>query len=94
MLNFVGDKITFVKSNRVSGVSNKTNKEYDFGQITVSDGLESMTLPCNPTVAESAMTKFTRGEKVIIVIDAKLDNFDNVRFEVCDIKPVISQKTA
>lgn len=86
-MNFVGDKITYVKSNRVSGVSKKTQKDYDFGQLTVSDGLESMTLPCNPTVAESAVNKFTRGEKVVITIDAKLDNFDNVRFEVCDIKP-------
>lgn len=86
MLKFEGKEIIFVKSNRVKGVSQKNQKEYDFGQLTVSDGLESMQLPCEPVLAEKASNQFKRGDKILITVDAVLNNYDRVDFSVTDLR--------
>lgn len=82
------NQLTFVRSERIKGVSKKTGNDYDIANVTISDGLESIKLPVEPILFESeSFANLRKGDKVTVVIDAK-ERFNNINFVVISVTPL------
>lgn len=77
--------LVFIRSERNKGYSEKSKKDYDFANITLSDGLESMKLDIVPELAEQCQTAFKKGEKVVITVDISESN-NRTKFVVSEVK--------
>lgn len=82
------NQLTFVRSERIKGVSKKTGNDYDIANVTISDGLESIKLSVEPILFESeSFANLRKGDKVTVVIDAK-ERFNNINFVVISVTPI------
>lgn len=66
------EPLIFVRSERIQG-ENKEGKPYDFGNVTFSDGFESVTLPIDKEKVLSLNQIFKKGDKVNIVVDVQMN---------------------
>lgn len=82
------NQLTFVRSERIKGVSKRTGNDYDIANVTISDGLESIKLSVEPILFESeSFANLRKGDKVTVVIDAK-ERFNNINFVVISVTPI------
>lgn len=82
------NQLTFVRSQRIRGVSKKTGNDYDIATVTISDGLESIKLSVDPVLFESeSFANLRKGDKVTVVIDAQ-EGFNGVNFVVISVTQV------
>ncbi|PJO44011.1 hypothetical protein, partial [Lysinibacillus xylanilyticus] len=65
--------------------SEKSKKDYDFANITLSDGLESLKIDIVPELAEQYQNTFKKGDNVVITIDMTESN-NRLKFVVTDVK--------
>lgn len=79
------NKLTFVRSERIQGVSQKNGKDYDIGTITISDGLESIKLPLDTKLFNvEHFLNLRKGDNVTVVIDAE-EQYNRVNFVVISV---------
>lgn len=61
-------EFVFIRAERIEGISSKTNKPYDIGKLTVSDGLESFDMDINPNLVPM-LGHITKGDKVKLNVE-------------------------
>jgi len=77
--------LIFIRAERNKGYSEKSKKDYDFANITLSDGLESLKMDIVPELAEQYKNSFKKGDNVVITVDvSELNN--RARFVVTEVK--------
>lgn len=85
------NQLTFVRSERIKGVSQKTGKDYDLAFVTISDGLESLKLPLEPSLTDSdSFKQLRKGDGVTVVIDL-VDQFNRINFVVISVVATIKK---
>lgn len=77
--------LVFIRAERNKGYSEKKQKDYDFANITLSDGLESLKVDINPELVEHCHSAFKKGDKVAITVDITEMNSRTV-FVVTEVK--------
>ncbi|PJO44101.1 hypothetical protein [Lysinibacillus xylanilyticus] len=77
--------LKFIRAERNKGYSEKSKKDYDFANITLSDGLESLKIDIVPELAEQYQNTFKKGDNVVITIDMTESN-NRLKFVVTDVK--------
>lgn len=77
--------LVFIRTERNKGYSEAKKKDYDFANITLSDGLESMKIDIVPELAEQYQNVFKKGEKVVITVDMSESN-NRLKFVVTEVK--------
>lgn len=77
--------LVFIRAERNRGYSEKSKKDYDFANITLSDGLESLKVDIEPELAERCQGAFKKGDNVVITVDISEMN-NRARFVVTDVK--------
>ena len=80
-------KLLFVGANRVKGTSKKTNAEYDFANIEVSDGIGSFELPLEVHLAETLNRDLARGQEIKVRVDIR-KQFGKFQIIVDDVVPL------
>lgn len=90
---FIGEKLVFIRHQHRAGISAKTNKEYEFANVTLSDGLESFTLDVDLSVVKK-FEDFRRGDKVVVTLDAVEGFGNNISFVVSNIDLSIDKSKA
>lgn len=85
---FITEKtVKFVKHNYQNGISQKSGKPYEFGNITYSDGLESIKLNIKPTPQfVGKLDTFVRGDDVYLVLEPQEGFNDSIEFVVTDVR--------
>lgn len=83
-----GEGLIYVKHEHRAGVS-KDGRDYEFANVTLSDGLESFPLPLDFTVVP-VFEKMNRGDSVDLLID--LDIGFNNRVNLLVKSATLSQK--
>lgn len=79
------NQLTFVRSERIKGTSKKTGNDYDLANVTISDGLESLKLPLEPSLCENEnFQNLRKGDAVTVVIDL-VERFNRVDFVVISV---------
>lgn len=79
--------LVFIRSERNKGYSEKSKKDYDFANITLSDGLESLKMDIVPELAEQYQNSFKKGDNVVITVDISESN-NRTKFIVSEVKKV------
>ena len=79
--------LVFIRSERNKGYSEKSKKDYDFANITLSDGLESLKMDIVPELAEQYQNSFKKGDNVVINVDISESN-NRTKFIVSEVKKV------
>ncbi|MEK5234092.1 hypothetical protein MHB42_20600 [Lysinibacillus sp. FSL K6-0232] len=77
--------LVFIRAERNKGYSEKSKKDYDFANITLSDGLESLKVDIQPELVEQCQTLYKKGDNVVITVDITEVN-NRARFIVTKIK--------
>lgn len=81
-----GDNLIFIRAERVNGVKAETGREYDFGFITVSDGLESVKMSIEPSLVETQGIKsLKKGDKIKITVDV-VERSNRLNFVVSNVE--------
>jgi len=75
--------LVFIRAERNKGYSEKSKKDYDFANITLSDGLESLKMDITPDLV--ANLDFRKGDKVVITVDVSESN-NRTKFMVTEVK--------
>lgn len=75
--------LIFIRHDRIQGTNDKGNN-YDFANVTLSDGLESFTLGLDLSILPMVQN-FRRGDNVLLTVDLQ-NQGRNVRLIVSDIK--------
>jgi hypothetical protein len=83
-------KLIFVSATRLKG-TNKNGNDYDFANIEVSDGIGSLEIPLEPTLAETVNRDFSRGQEIQVTVDVK-KQFGRTAFLVTNVKPLAVAK--
>lgn len=77
--------LVFIRAERNKGYSEKSKKDYDFANITLSDGLESLKMDIVPELAEQYQSSFKKGDNVVITVDISEMN-NRTKFVVTEVK--------
>jgi len=77
--------LKFIRTERNKGYSEKKQKEYDFANITLSDGLESLKMDIVPELVEQYQSQFKKGDNVVITVDMNESN-NRLQFVVTEVK--------
>lgn len=77
--------LVFIRAERNKGYSEKSKKDYDFANITLSDGLESLKMDIVPELAEQTQSLFKKGDNVVITVDISEAN-NRTKFVVSNVK--------
>lgn len=80
-------KLLFVGATRIKGTSKKSQAEYDFANIEVSDGIGSLELPLEVHLAEILNRDLARGQEIKIRVDIR-KQFGKSQFIVDEVLPV------
>lgn len=81
---FKGNGLIYIRHERNKGIS-KTDKEYDFANLTLSDGLESFKVSIEPYLCETPLLQnLKKGDKVSVSLEA-FENFGKTVFSVTQI---------
>jgi hypothetical protein len=75
--------LVFIRAERNKGYSEKSKKDYDFANITLSDGLESLKMDINPELVPTL--SFKKGDNVIVTVDVSESN-NRTKFVVSEVK--------
>lgn len=81
-----GEKLTYIRHERNTGVGNKSGKPYDFANITLSDGIESFKLDLKPELTEyKEVAELKKGDKITITVDI-FERFKETSYIVSEIR--------
>lgn len=82
--------LIYVSATRNTGVSNKTNKEYDMATIEVSDGIASLDLPLNPQKHGDIVMTLQRGDSIDVEVDVQ-KQFGRANFIVSNVTKIATK---
>lgn len=75
---------TFIRATRNEGTSQKTNKPFDIGNLTVSDGLESFDMDIKPSLVPT-LGHIQKGDKIEVDVEVTT-GFRGTTYQVSQVK--------